>query len=345
MHGARSILDFLVEDELPVEDLDIEGGVLDDVFHNPPSTPLVTLSPDNIAGGDESEDVSEESAPESEEDIPVEAGEVEDVLGPIESQACNLVDRLLETFAHLSIDSENEKTGHMPVSTTSAVTCPPSCVFKSKWNPKTKRMSGACYAQGFLGWHWAHVTAGERGTPWDQFCERIATEVAPGQLWRHNQAGDLPGEGEEIDADELHELVEANRGKRGFTYSHKYNTPENLELIKWSNENGFTINLSANNPAHADELAALGVGPVATVVPSEQRTNLTTPGGRKIVICPYVTRGLTCEACALCQKQRSVIVGLPAHGSGTAKANAIARGTGAQARVDKIVDLIHQKAF
>ena len=41
-------------------------------------------------------------------------------------------------------------------------------------------------------------------------------------LWRHNQAGDLPGDGELIDKPKLRQLIKANHGKRGFTYSHKH---------------------------------------------------------------------------------------------------------------------------
>ena len=41
------------------------------------------------------------------------------------------------------------------------------------------------------------VDKGE-GISWDQLCKNI-TELAPDTVWRHNQAGDLPGEGNKID--------------------------------------------------------------------------------------------------------------------------------------------------
>ncbi len=59
-------------------------------------------------------------------------------------------------------------------------------------------------------------------------------------------AGDLPGHGDRIDTLMLAELVEASRGRRGFTYSHKPASRENLAEIRRANRKGFTINLSAN---------------------------------------------------------------------------------------------------
>jgi len=43
-------------------------------------------------------------------------------------------------------------------------------------------------------------------------------------------------------------------------------TVENRRLIAAAIEAGFTINWSADNPAHADRLAELGIAPVVTVL-------------------------------------------------------------------------------
>lgn len=89
---------------------------------------------------------------------------------------------------------------------------------------------------------------------------------------------------------------------------------------------GFTINLSGNNPAHADDLADMQAGPVTTVLPSDQTENTTTPAGRKIVVCPAVTRDdVSCSTCGLCAvRDRKVIIGFPAHGSSRKRASSIA---------------------
>lgn len=211
----------------------------------------------------------------------------------------------------LTVISHNIKTGPIPVSTSSKATCPDACPFKT----------GGCYAQGGpLNIHWNKVTSGERGTDFETFCKSVA-KLPKGQLWRHNQSGDLAGENNAIDADALKKLVNANRGRKGFTYTHKPMTPENAEAVKHANENGFTVNLSANNLRHADELKALNVGPVVVVLPSTQTSNTVTPEGNKVVVCPATYReGVNCANCQLCQKgNRSVIVGFPSHGNAKKK--------------------------
>jgi hypothetical protein len=232
--------------------------------------------------------------------------------------ALNALIKMQRLEVHLTRISMNAKTGPIPVSTSTATNCPPSCPFN-------KTSEGGCYAEtGPLALHWRKVTQGLRGLVWSAFCDEIS-RLPKGQLWRHNQAGDLAGNGEYIDAHKLAELTQANKGRRGFTYTHKHTTDENVEAIRCANAHGFTVNLSANNLAHADKLADLKAGPVVCVLPSNQTENTTTPAGRKVVICPATFREHTsCATCGLCQKQREAIVGFPAHGMSKAKANAVA---------------------
>ncbi len=220
----------------------------------------------------------------------------------------------------LTLASSNRKTGPMPVATGSAATCPPSCPFLK-----------ICYAAGgHTGMHWRKVTAGARGLPWGKFVRAVG-RIPRGSLWRYAVAGDLPGVGDRIDARALAQLVIANVGRRGFTYTHKPATAANLAAVRAANAGGFVVNLSANNPTHADELAATGAGPVAVVLPKsagkrkretraayrERSAGLKTPAGRRIVVCPATYRaGVTCASCGLCAvAKRGAIIGFPAHGA------------------------------
>ena len=222
----------------------------------------------------------------------------------------------------LTMVSRNVKTGPIPVSTTTRTSCPTSCPFR-------KDQAGGCYADaGPLAMFWEKVTDGRAGDTWQAFVKQVA-KLRAGTLWRHNQAGDLPSDGVTIDAEALASLVRANKGKQGFTYTHHNVTDMegNREAVAHANANGFTINLSANNPRHADALAALNIGPVVTVLPLSVTGNqtLATPEGRKIVVCPATYRDdVSCATCGLCQRQREAIVGFPAHGPSKKKANAIA---------------------
>lgn len=217
---------------------------------------------------------------------------------------------------HITLVSENAKTGPIPVTTSSASTCPTSCPFKSS----------GCYAEhGHLRLHWDKVSRGERGGTLAELCDKLRT-LPRHQLWRWGQAGDLPGDGRLIDADALAQIADANRGRRGFGFTHyDPSIPHNARAIARANAAGFTLNLSANNLAHADELARWGISPVVVVLPNDVTTHCKTPAGRHVSICPAVQRDdMTCARCGICATQRRAIIGFPAHGSGKAKATRIA---------------------
>ena len=205
---------------------------------------------------------------------------------------------------HLTPKSANVKTGPIPVSTTERASCPSDC-----------KMKAECYAaSGPLALHWAAVSNGARGTDWATFTQAIAA-LPDGQLWRHNQAGDLPQANGTIDPALLGDLVAANIGKRGFTYSH-HRDAESINWIRHANQWGFTVNLSANDLNDADALADADAGPVVVVLPSTQTSNTTTPRGRPVIVCPATQRDdVSCATCQLCQRQRAAIVGFPAHGT------------------------------
>lgn len=215
---------------------------------------------------------------------------------------------------HLTHKSTNRKTGPIPVSTTSEDTCPTSCPWRGK----------GCYANGGpLRIHWRKVSLEDRGTGFSIFLEHIRS-LPPGSLWRHNQAGDLPGQQEIIDHRKLRSLALASSHVKGFTYTHKpvlgrgRTAIRNRVAIERYNTLGFTINLSGDSPEHADQLLKLGIAPVTTVLPSDfEGRSFVTPEGNKGIVCPAAVRdGITCSSCKLCANyRRTYIIGFPAHGA------------------------------
>ncbi len=220
--------------------------------------------------------------------------------------------------------SQNAKTGPIPVSITERASCWPGCAL----------YDNGCYAEtGALAMHWNRVSRGLAGGSWSEFCGKIAA-LRPGRLWRYAQAGDLPGYGAAIDGILLRALVIANGGRPVIAFTHKPvlgDDPiaaENRRLIAAAVEGGFTVNLSANNPAHADQLAALGIASVVTVLDHAYARYATrhrfkrhkdiwgetigqwrdrtahlprqTPGGRRIAICPATYSDATCKSCSAC---------------------------------------------
>lgn len=208
----------------------------------------------------------------------------------------------------------------MVVTTSSKNTCPSACPLKKN----------GCYAEnGSLRRIWDQTSRGEYSTDLDGFAAKIKV-LRKNQIWRMNQAGDLPGHDNEINRERLAKIIEANRGKNGFTYTHKpvigrsKFVKSNRAAVKAANENGFIINLSANNLKHADKLTALKIAPVVVVLPPDAPKTTYTPKGNKVITCPATYKeSVTCESCRLCAKGRSVIVGFPVHGTGKNKAAAV----------------------
>jgi hypothetical protein len=221
-------------------------------------------------------------------------------------------------LVHLTLSSSNVKTGPIPVSTSGRSTCPDACPLKKSNGGK------GCYGEGGpLSWHWSAVDRADRGATFDGLCDAIAG-LPVGQVWRHNQVGDLPGDNNHVNGALLGKLARANRGRRGFTYTHKPVLDEqsgpvenNRKAIAAANRDGFVVNLSANGLAHADKLAALNIGPVVTILPDSLGLNTKTPEGRRVVVCPaQVRKNVTCATCQLCSRgDRSVIVGFIPHGA------------------------------
>ena len=206
---------------------------------------------------------------------------------------------------HITARSSNVKTGPIPVTTTERSSCPTTCPFYHK----------GCYAKsGPLALHWRKVSNGERGTDWQGLC-KFVSQLPAKQLWRHNQAGDLPHDSGDINFSDMVELVLANHGKRGFTYTHHVLNDHNAAIIKAANDHGFTVNVSTESKA--DAVSAYNQGlPAVCVVPSDH-TDTAEHEGVKFVTCPAQTNDtMTCSECGLCsQSKRQCVVMFKAHGN------------------------------
>lgn len=212
-------------------------------------------------------------------------------------------------WVHLTPKSGNAKVGPIAVSTTEKASCPNECPLRGT----------DCYARfGPLGIHWNKVSSYLRGDNWTAFCKRLR-KFAEGTLFRHNQAGDLPQNKKgKIHKSKMRQLVSAVRHMKGWTYTHYDPTDQdNAEAIKHANDNGFTVNLSANSLSEADKYYQLNIAPVTTILPRDAKLRGNkTPAGLPITVCPAQTvDNMSCAQCQLCQKKdRKVIVGFLAHG-------------------------------
>lgn len=214
---------------------------------------------------------------------------------------------LASLWFHLTPRSANSKTGPIPVSTSSRITCPAACPFRGN----------GCYAEsGPLAIHWGAVTAGARGVRWPAFLSAVA-QLAYGQLWRHNQAGDLWRPDTKRGREALTQLTRANRGRRGYTYSHHRRTPAVVAAFKAATADGFTVNASCHSEVEADAAIAQGLRAVFVVPSGDRRTLWRTAGGNRAVLCPAQRFDtMTCERCQLCHSRpQEVAVVFRAHGT------------------------------
>lgn len=221
--------------------------------------------------------------------------------------------RFIKMNYSLTAISSNSKTGPIPTTVSNRGTCPDACPLKSN----------GCYADSYYtSMHWNKVTSGERGTDWNTFINSI--KALPKRiLWRHNVSGDLVGANDTINSQALKELVTANKNKSGFTYTHyPMLSANNIQAVKHANDNGFTVNLSANDLNQADNYKALAIAPVVVIVSEDTEKVSYTPTGNKVVVCPAQTSDkVTCSSCGLCQlANRDYIIGFRVHGTFKKKA-------------------------
>ena len=193
----------------------------------------------------------------------------------------------------------NSKTA-IPTTRSWRGSCPASCPLRGN----------SCYAENFpMVRAWDKLT--NSGLSYVDLLDEIS-RLRRNTLWRHNDAGDLIGSGNRIDLTALVALVDANRGRRGFTYTH-WPWCKNAEVIRWSNRCGFTINVSLES---VDEAIAAYKAGLPVVVIREQTENLEIIDDIKFVVCPAQTKGWTCKDCGLCAvADREYIIVFKPHGT------------------------------
>ncbi len=215
---------------------------------------------------------------------------------------------MINVSVQLTPVSGNRKTGSIPVSMTSQNSCP-DCPLKAD-----------CYAQfSHLKIHWDKVSQGtaKNTSDWVEFCQKIKA-LPSWQLWRHNQAGDLPHTEGKIDRSMLMMLVAANQRKRGFTYTHHdvYDR-DNRQLLEQANDRGFTINVSCETEEKAHYAMQHGLPAVMVIKADTEKRCFKTSYNDRVIVCPatYDDRR-NCANCGICQlADRDYIVAFPAHGT------------------------------
>ena len=153
-------------------------------------------------------------------------------------------------------NTQSKKVGAMPTSYSPRQTCPSSCTLKNN----------GCYGDNFpIRLHWNRYSE-DNNDNWSEFVKQVSYFRKHNRqgLWRHNVVGDLSTKKNKIDSKKLKQLVKANRGGKVICYTHHHTilsgkkrklSEHNLNLIRYANNKGFTINLSADTLEQADILS------------------------------------------------------------------------------------------
>jgi len=205
----------------------------------------------------------------------------------------------------LTMKSSNGKTGPIPVSTVEEASCPDACPLKE---------SRVCYAKhGPISWHWSAVPTNPKATSWEEYCGKIA-DLPRGIVWRHAQAGDLYGENDILNREEVLRLASAARGTLSIVFTHYPDTSHNVSVLQEAKREGMMVNLSCDSFEEVDRKMAHGL-PCTVALPVDYEGPMETPGGHKIVPCVHDTKGISCAECKLCARDRKVVIGFRATGA------------------------------
>lgn len=205
-----------------------------------------------------------------------------------------------------SLSAGNSKTGAMLLVRSPRSTCPESCGLKGN----------GCYAENFpLALHWLK----QEQTGVDFATVLYAVRTLPKKaLWRLFEAGDFEPSSENpelISSQQVVSLLAANKGKRGFGYTH-YPVLPNLEVLQLMNASGLTINASADTFEQVKLYQSLGLP--TTLLVAENFPKDSVVEGVHIVVCPNQSTPSkpTCLQCQMCQEpDRDYVIGFRAHGT------------------------------
>jgi hypothetical protein len=229
----------------------------------------------------------------------------------------NLQAPTMAHWYHLTKKSSNVKTGPIAVSTTSRDSCSPSCPL----------FGSGCYAEtGPLRLHWDAVSDGPwrdkpRGTDIESFIASLRS-LPEGSCFRHNQAGDLPHVNGLINAHALELITDACKERKLIAWTYTHHSVDNMNntvLIKRSNNEGLTVNVSAHNQQQAADLHRKGL-PSVCIVPKNETRKAWDHDGVKFLVCPAQWSDKNCAECKLCSvADRACVVAFKAHGTGSRK--------------------------
>lgn len=233
-------------------------------------------------------------------------------------------------------ESQNAKTGNIVQSYSSPSSCPVSCPFKD----------GSCYAKNIRTakvWERADNREDKRFIG----CQADLANALTGALWldkgdrdevlfRHNIAGDMAVVGTDkfdiatylsmvsavMTANYRLKVVGSHKYIKAFTYTHcnySITDKDSMRLMK----DYMLVNISCETVDEAVITKDRGLNAVLTSIYPEWDIATLKAKGIPAVQCPAQTKGITCNECRLCSRDREAVVIFEVHGNNKGKARRV----------------------
>lgn len=215
----------------------------------------------------------------------------------------------MSTLANVQIvaNSNNRKTGAIPVTYRPMTTCPTDCPFLPTGE------IGGCYGTGRL-FGMAGKLAGDLDVEAATWKVRLGKDRAARYL-RDRVVGDVVTDAGTLDRDYIEGIAAVALENKlvpfGYTHAWRTFTPDDVIFLR---KNGYVMNASTETYADAQRAVDLGL-PV--VIVDDDTEEGATVAGRRLITCPAEVRDdVTCASCGLCAKpDRQVIVRFTTHGN------------------------------
>jgi len=196
--------------------------------------------------------------------------------------------------------SENAKTGKVSATYRPETSCPNTCPLFGQ----------GCYAENHIG---GSASLKQRADTYGKdsldAVYALAVSIPKGGTLRLNVSGDFLGEDGRLDRDyaaACNSLAITRPDVTIIAYTHAWRklSPKDFD---------FTVNASCDTPA--DVADAIAAGWATSVVEPGHIFDGQTIGGRRVITCPNVTRGVQCIDCKLCSRPTRATIAFPVHGA------------------------------
>lgn len=207
-------------------------------------------------------------------------------------------------LTHFTARSGNSKLGPMSATYRTQESCPDTCPL----------IGDGCYAHGRL--FSFPQRYGHSDIP--AIVDRMIAEVPIGGMVRFEVTGDVMTVDGKVDWEWIrgcNRFAKMRPDVRIIRYTHSWQKV-NAERF------AYPVNASCESPTEVEQAISRGYEAVIVLTGEDDELIGQKIAGKRVIICPEQSKGVTCTQCRLCSKPRNSIIGFLPHGPSRRKAAA-----------------------